>query len=67
MRASKGRKARSASTFAADGTAKPYRDNVRAPSFANQTRLSQIAVGHNLADAVAILGSFDIVMGEVDR
>ena len=50
-----------------DGTAKPYRYNVRPPSFVNLTCLSQAVVGHKLADAVAILGSFDIVMGEVDR
>ena len=40
---------------------------MRPPSFVNLTCLSQIAVGHKLADAVVILGSFDIVMGEVDR
>ena len=50
-----------------DGTANPYRYNVRPPSFVNLTCLSQISVGHKLADAVVILGSFDIVMGEVDR
>jgi NADH-quinone oxidoreductase subunit D len=50
-----------------DGTPNPYRYNVRPPSFVNLTCLSQIAVGHKLADAVVILGSFDIVMGEVDR
>jgi NADH-quinone oxidoreductase subunit D len=50
-----------------DGTSNPYRYNVRPPSFVNLTCISQIAVGHKLADAVVILGSFDIVMGEVDR
>jgi NADH-quinone oxidoreductase subunit D len=50
-----------------DGTPNPYRYNVRPPSFVNLTCMSQIAVGHKLADAVVILGSFDIVMGEVDR
>lgn len=50
-----------------DGTVNPYRYNVRPPSFINLTCLGQIAVGHKLADAVVILGSFDIVMGEVDR
>jgi len=50
-----------------DGSPNPYRYNVRAPSFVNLTCLSQTVVGHKLADAVAILGSFDIVMGEVDR
>lgn len=50
-----------------DGTANPYRYNVRPPSFVNLTCLGQVAVGHKLADAIVILGSFDIVMGEVDR
>jgi NADH-quinone oxidoreductase subunit D len=50
-----------------DGTVNPYRYNVRPPSFVNLTCLGQVAVGHKLADAVVILGSFDIVMGEVDR
>jgi NADH-quinone oxidoreductase subunit D len=50
-----------------DGTVNPYRYNVRPPSFINLTCLGQVAVGHKLADAVVILGSFDIVMGEVDR
>jgi NADH:ubiquinone oxidoreductase subunit D len=40
---------------------------VRAPSFINLTCLGELAVGHKIADAVVILGSFDIVMGEVDR
>jgi len=50
-----------------DGTVNPYRYNVRPPSFVNLTCLGQVAVGHKLADAIVILGSFDIVMGEVDR
>src|SRR5207237_9621161 len=50
-----------------DGATNPYRYNVRPPSFVNLTCLGQVAVGHKLADAVVILGSFDIVMGEVDR
>ena len=40
---------------------------VRAPSFINLGVLSQLVIGHKVADAVVILGSFDIVMGEVDR
>jgi NADH:ubiquinone oxidoreductase subunit D len=50
-----------------DGSTIPYRFKVRAPSFINLGVLSQLAVGHKVADAVVILGSFDIVMGEVDR
>jgi NADH:ubiquinone oxidoreductase subunit D len=50
-----------------DGTTSPYRFKVRAPSFINLGVLSQLVIGHKVADAVVILGSFDIVMGEVDR
>lgn len=50
-----------------DGGTIPYRYKVRAPSFINLTCLSELVVGHKVADAVVILGSFDIVMGEVDR
>ena len=50
-----------------DGTITPYRYKVRAPSFINLTCLSELTIGHKVADAVVILGSFDIVMGEVDR
>ena len=50
-----------------DGGLAPYRYKVRAPSFINLTCLSELTIGHKVADAVVILGSFDIVMGEVDR
>ena len=50
-----------------DGTGNPYRYRVRAPSFVNLTVLEEMCVGNYIADAVAILGSIDIVMGEVDR
>ncbi len=50
-----------------DGSTSPYRYKVRAPSYINLTVLSQLTIGHKIADAVVILGSFDIVMGEVDR
>jgi NADH:ubiquinone oxidoreductase subunit D len=52
---------------ASDGSSNPFRFKVRPPSFINLGVLSQLAVGHKVADAVVILGSFDIVMGEVDR
>jgi NADH-quinone oxidoreductase subunit D len=52
---------------ASDGSPNPYRFKIRAPSFINLGVLSQLAIGHKVADAVVILGSFDIVMGEVDR
>jgi NADH-quinone oxidoreductase subunit D len=50
-----------------DGSLAPYRYKVRAPSFINLTVLGELTIGHKVADAVVILGSFDIVMGEVDR
>ena len=50
-----------------DGTAKPYRYRVRPPSLINLTVLEDLCVGHKVADAVIILGSVDIVLGEVDR
>ncbi len=50
-----------------DGTAKPYRYRVRPPSLVNLTVLKDLCEGHKVADAVVILGSVDIVLGEVDR
>lgn len=50
-----------------DGTDNPYRYHVRAPSFINLTGLRQMCLGEKVADLVAILGSIDIVLGEVDR
>lgn len=50
-----------------DGKTEPYRLHIRAPSFINLGVLSKLVVGHKVADAVVILGSIDIVMGEVDR
>ena len=51
----------------ADGSAKPYRCHVRAPSFASLQVLPHLAKGALVADLVAIIGSLDPVMGEVDR
>lgn len=50
-----------------DGGQNPWRYHVRSPSFINLTALSQMCKGHKVADVVAILGSIDIVLGEVDR
>ena len=50
-----------------DGTASPYRYRVRGPSFINLTVLEDMCLGHTVADVMVILGSIDIVMGEVDR
>ncbi len=51
----------------ANGTTKPYRYRVRPPSFINLTTLRDMCLGQKVADAVVILGSIDIVLGEVDR
>jgi NADH-quinone oxidoreductase subunit D len=51
----------------ADGTNKPYRCKIRAPGFAHLQSMERISKGHMLADAVAIIGSLDIVFGEIDR
>jgi NADH-quinone oxidoreductase subunit D len=50
-----------------DGSTNPYRYRVRPPSFINLTVLEDMCLGHTIADAVIILGSVDIVLGEVDR
>jgi NADH-quinone oxidoreductase subunit D len=50
-----------------DGGPNPYRYRVRPPSLVNLTVLEDLCLGHTVADAVAILGSIDIVLGEVDR
>ncbi len=50
-----------------DGSPKPYRYRVRPPSLINLTVLEDLCLGHKIADAVIILGSIDIVLGEVDR
>src|SRR5690606_31955822 len=50
-----------------DGGPNPYRYRVRAPSLMNLTVLEDLCLGHNVADTVIILGSIDIVLGEVDR
>ncbi len=50
-----------------DGTSNPYRYRVRPPSLMNLTVLEDLCIGRNVADVVVILGSIDIVMGEVDR
>jgi NADH-quinone oxidoreductase subunit D len=51
----------------ADGTNKPYRCRIRAPGFAHLQAMDFMCRGHMLADVSAILGSLDIVFGEVDR
>lgn len=50
-----------------DKTGQPYRYRVRPPSLINLTLLEEMCIGHKIADAMVILGSIDIVLGEVDR
>ena len=50
-----------------DGSSKPYRCKIRAPGFAHLQTLDFLSKGHLMADIAAILGSLDIVFGEVDR
>jgi len=50
-----------------DGSNKPYRVKIRAPGFAHISALDEMSRGHMLADMVAIIGTQDIVFGEIDR
>ena len=50
-----------------DGTAKPYRVHMRYPGFASLQALETMCKGRMLADVVAVIGSIDIVLGEIDR
>jgi NADH-quinone oxidoreductase subunit D len=50
-----------------DGTAKPYRVHMRYPGFAALQALETMCQGRMLADVVAVIGSIDIVLGEIDR
>ena len=50
-----------------DGTVNPFRVKVRAPSFVNLAIMDELCRGHMVADVIAILGSVDIVLGEIDR
>jgi NADH:ubiquinone oxidoreductase subunit D len=51
----------------ANGTNKPYRCKIKAPGFAHLQGLDMMAKGHMIADVVTIIGTQDIVFGEVDR
>ena len=51
----------------ADGSNKPYRCRIKAPGFAHLQGLDFLTKGHMLADVVAVIGSLDIVFGEIDR
>jgi NADH-quinone oxidoreductase subunit D len=53
--------------FVSDGANKPYRLKIRPPGFAHLSAMDEVAKGHMLADVVAIIGTMDIVFGEIDR
>ena len=50
-----------------DGTEKPYRMRFRSPSFVNLQALPKMIRGHMVADVVTMIGTIDIVLGDVDR
>jgi NADH-quinone oxidoreductase subunit D len=50
-----------------DGANKPFRLKVRAPGFAHLSAMNEMVAGHMLADVVAVIGTSDIVFGEIDR
>ncbi|MEW6569971.1 MAG: NADH-quinone oxidoreductase subunit D [Nitrospirota bacterium] len=53
--------------FVSDGSGKPYRMRVRAPSFVHAQVLPRLCIGHLVADVIANIGTIDIVLGECDR
>ena len=50
-----------------DGTSRPYRCKIRAPGFAHLAAADMVSKGHMIADVTAIIGTFDVVFGEIDR
>jgi NADH-quinone oxidoreductase subunit D len=50
-----------------DGANKPYRLKIRPPGFSHLAAMDEMAKGHMIADAVAVIGTMDIVFGEIDR
>jgi len=50
-----------------DGSNKPYRAKIRAPGYPHLQSMDYVAHGHLLADVAALMGSFDVVFGEIDR
>ncbi|HFB66401.1 MAG TPA: NADH-quinone oxidoreductase subunit D, partial [Aeromonadales bacterium] len=53
--------------LSSDGANKPYRVKVRAPGFSHLSAMDEMAKGHMLSDVVALIGTMDIVFGEIDR
>jgi NADH dehydrogenase (ubiquinone) Fe-S protein 2 len=50
-----------------DGTNRPYRCKIKAPGFLHLQGLDKMARGHMIADVVTIIGTLDVVFGEIDR
>ena len=50
-----------------DGANKPYRLKIRPPGFSHLAAMDEMSRGHMIADAVAVIGTMDIVFGEIDR
>ncbi|MBX9849209.1 MAG: NADH-quinone oxidoreductase subunit D, partial [Rhodocyclaceae bacterium] len=50
-----------------DGANKPYRLKIRAPGYVHLSAMDEMAKGHMIADAVTIIGTMDVVFGEIDR
>ena len=50
-----------------DGSNKPYRVKIRAPSYVHLSAIDELSRGHLIADLVTIIGTLDIVLGDVDR
>jgi NADH-quinone oxidoreductase subunit D len=50
-----------------DGANKPYRVKIRAPGFAHISAMNEMVEGHLLADVVGVIGTLDIVFGDIDR
>jgi NADH-quinone oxidoreductase subunit D len=53
--------------FVSDGANKPYRMKIRPPGFVHLSAMDEMSRGHMIADAVAVIGTMDIVFGEIDR
>jgi NADH-quinone oxidoreductase subunit D len=53
--------------FVSDGANKPYRMKIRPPGYVHLSAMDEMARGHMIADAVAVIGTMDIVFGEIDR
>jgi len=51
----------------ADGTNRPYKAKIRAPGYLHLQAMDHVATGHQLADVASIIGSLDVVFGEIDR